>query len=109
MRYLLADPELTTRSGGEEFARVVAASAPGEDVVVRLRASLATTFPLAQTRPRYTVRHLLKVAVPATEHSYRRSVYAHRPGGAPAAALRPDDANPPRLRPGRLARGVPPR
>jgi hypothetical protein len=83
MRYLLADPELTTRSGGEEFARVVAAGPPGEDVAVTLHASLATTFPLAETRPRYTVRHLLKVAVPPDDPaSYVRE--------APGGGHRPD-------------------
>jgi hypothetical protein len=64
MRYLLADPGLTVRTAGEELTRAVAGAPPGQDVVVRLRASLPTTFPLAQTRPRYTVRDLLKVADP---------------------------------------------
>ena len=86
MRYLLADPELSTRTGGEEFARVVAGSPPGADVVVPLRASLATTFPLAQTRPRYTVRHLLKVAVPTSDPAWYVS---EAPDGdqSPAAGL----------------------
>ena len=84
MRYLLADPELSTRTGGEEFARVVAASAPGEDVVVPLRASLPTTVPLAQTRPRYTIRHLLKVAVPASDPA--RYVSEAPTGDQPPAA-----------------------
>jgi hypothetical protein len=61
LRYLLADPALTTRTAGEEFARVVA-GAPGTDVTVGLAVSLPTTFPLAAHRPRYTVRHLLKTA-----------------------------------------------
>jgi hypothetical protein len=62
MRYLLADPALTSRTPGEEFARHVTA-AGGADVDVRLAVSLPTLFPLAAHRPRYTVRHLLKTAV----------------------------------------------
>lgn len=61
MSYLLADPALTHRSAGEEFARVVAGSG-GADAHVALAVSLPTTFPLAAHRPRYTVRHLLKTA-----------------------------------------------
>jgi hypothetical protein len=78
MDYLLADPGLSARSGGEEFARVAATSAPGEEVVVRLRASLPALFPLAQARPRYTVRHLLKVAVPTADPAWYVS---EAPGG----------------------------
>jgi hypothetical protein len=59
--YLLGDAALRERTPGEEFA-VAAAAAPGEDVTVALRAALPATFPLAATRPRYTVRHLLKTA-----------------------------------------------
>ncbi|MFR9778715.1 family 3 encapsulin nanocompartment shell protein [Micromonospora sp. MS34] len=66
MRYLLSDPALTTRSPGEEFARVVAGSR-GADVRVDLAVSLPTTFPLAAHRPRYTVRHLLKTATVTEE------------------------------------------
>jgi hypothetical protein len=61
MRYLLADPGLTSRTPGEEFARAVATD-HGPEVTVRLAVSLPTTFPLAAHRPRYTVRHLLKTA-----------------------------------------------
>ena len=87
MRYLLSDPELSVRTGGEELAQVVAASPPGEDVEVRLRASLPTTFPLAETRPRYTVRHLLKTAVPADP-----AWYVREPPAGPAPG--PLDAGP---------------
>lgn len=62
MRLLWDDPALTSRSAGEELAHAVAGS-PKSDVTVRLRVSLPSTFPLAKTRPRYTVRHLLKTAV----------------------------------------------
>lgn len=58
---LLADPALTSRTAGQEFGYAVAAS-PHGDVEVPLRVSLPATFPLAKTRPRYTVRHLVKVA-----------------------------------------------
>lgn len=47
-----------TRSPGEAFA--AALSEPGADAELRLRTALPATFPLAATRPRYTVRHLLK-------------------------------------------------
>ncbi|MEV0729887.1 family 3 encapsulin nanocompartment shell protein [Polymorphospora sp. NPDC050346] len=66
MRYLLADPNLTHRGPGEEFARAVAADRGGP-VTVRLAVSLPTTFPLAAHRPRYTVRHLLKTATVVDE------------------------------------------
>jgi hypothetical protein len=59
--YLLRDAALRERTPGEEFA-VAAVSAPRDDVEVRLRTALPATFPLAATRPRYTVRHLLKTA-----------------------------------------------
>ena len=61
MRYLLADPALTRRTPGEEFARCVLGHA-GEAVSVEVGGSLPATFPLAEHRPRYTVRHLLKTA-----------------------------------------------
>ncbi|HEX4725237.1 MAG TPA: family 3 encapsulin nanocompartment shell protein [Pseudonocardiaceae bacterium] len=51
----------TDRSPGATFAAALDASdASGADVAVRLRTALPATFPLAATRPRYTVRHLLK-------------------------------------------------
>ncbi|MFY1690301.1 family 3 encapsulin nanocompartment shell protein [Plantactinospora sp. WMMB782] len=61
-RQTLADPSLTRRSPGEEFAWAVAQEKDGADVVVPIRAHLTASFPLFATRPRYTVRHLLKVA-----------------------------------------------
>jgi hypothetical protein len=81
--YLLADPGLSRRTAGEEFVRVVMTSTD-DDVTVRLAVSLPTTFPLAQHRPRYTVRHLLKTAtVPDGPVSY---VSEARPLDAPDSA-----------------------
>ncbi|HEX4701391.1 MAG TPA: hypothetical protein VH352_04615, partial [Pseudonocardiaceae bacterium] len=48
---------LVDESPGQAFAAEVRA---GDDVEVPLRTALPATFPLAATRPRYTVRHLLK-------------------------------------------------
>ena len=59
--YLLGDASLRERTPGQEFA-TVALSSPREDAEVALRVALPATFPLAATRPRYTVRHLLKTA-----------------------------------------------
>jgi len=67
MRYLLADPTLSTRTPGEEFARVACSGRDGKDVEVALGVVLTTTFPLAEHRPRYTVRHLLKAAIVVDE------------------------------------------
>jgi hypothetical protein len=61
-RQTLADPSLTRRSPGEEFSWAVAQAKDGANVVVPIRAHLTASFPLFATRPRYTVRHLLKVA-----------------------------------------------
>jgi hypothetical protein len=58
---LLDDPELVRRSPGEEFAVAYARSGP--DASIELRASISDLFPLAKRRPRFTVRHLLRVAV----------------------------------------------
>lgn len=66
---LLAAPVL--RSPGEDFA-AAAVAAPGEDVAVSLRTALPATFPLAATRPRYTVRHLLKTREVAGPTEYLR-------------------------------------
>ena len=57
---LLDDPELTRRRPGEEFARAYARE--GAAAAVRLRCSLSDLFPLAERRPRYTLRHLLRSA-----------------------------------------------
>ncbi|HEX6501496.1 MAG TPA: family 3 encapsulin nanocompartment shell protein [Micromonosporaceae bacterium] len=83
MRYLLADPALTSRTPGEEFARQVATN-PGPQVVARLAVCLPTTFPLAEHRPRYTVRHLLKTATVGDEPV--RYVTEPRPAGTPQTA-----------------------
>jgi hypothetical protein len=61
-RQTFADPALTRRSPGEEFSWAVAQERDGGDVVVPIRAHLCSAFPLFATRPRYTVRHLLKIA-----------------------------------------------
>ena len=61
-RQTLADPSLTRRSPGEEFSWAVAQAKDAVNVVVPIRAHLTASFPLFATRPRYTVRHLLKVA-----------------------------------------------
>ncbi len=67
MGFLLADPTLTKRSPGEEFARVACAGRDARDVHVQFAVALTTTFPLAENRPRYTVRHLLKAATVVDE------------------------------------------
>ena len=61
-RQTLADPSLSRRSPGEEFSWAVAQARDAVNVVVPIRAHLTASFPLFATRPRYTVRHLLKVA-----------------------------------------------
>ena len=86
VRVPLADPGLTRRTPGEEFALAVAGAggAAADGVEVPLRVSLPATFPLAATRPRYTVRHLLKTAsVVGGPVPYVREP---RPSGGPAAA-----------------------
>lgn len=80
MRFLLADPTLSSRSPGEEFARVAGASRDSDDVEVRFAVVLSTTFPLAEHRPRYTVRHLLKSATVVDEPA--RFVSEARPEGS---------------------------
>jgi hypothetical protein len=57
----LDDPALASRSPGEEFALAYARRA--DNATVTLRAAISDLFPLAQRRPRYTVRHLLRGAV----------------------------------------------
>ncbi len=90
-RQTLADPTLTRRSPGEEFAWAVAKERDGADVVVPIHAHLTASFPLFATRPRYTVRHLLKVAsvsertlafvreAPKTEYGAAGTTYATTP------------------------------
>ncbi|QWF85332.1 family 3 encapsulin nanocompartment shell protein [Amycolatopsis sp. CA-230715] len=46
---------------GEDFARAVAARTDEDEIVVPFHAYLPASFPLLKTRPRYMVRHLLKV------------------------------------------------
>ena len=68
MAYVLDDPGLAHRSAGEEFVFAVARrSAAADDVEVELGVVLTTVFPLAATRPRYTVRHLCRsITAPAS-------------------------------------------
>jgi hypothetical protein len=60
-RQMLSDPALFQRSPGEELAWA-ASNARDHDVSVPIRAHLTSAFPLFATRPRYTVRHLMKMA-----------------------------------------------
>lgn len=62
VRVTLADPSVRDHSPGEEFARAVTRKSADQDVVVPFRAHLPAVFPLFATRPRYTVRHLMKTA-----------------------------------------------
>lgn len=80
VRVPLADPALTRRTPGEELALAVASGR----TEVPLRVSLPATFPLAATRPRYTVRHLLKVA--SVGAGPVRYVREPRPAGGPVAS-----------------------
>jgi hypothetical protein len=57
----LDDPQLATRSPGEEFA--LAHGRMADKATVTLRAAISNRFPLALRRPRYTLRHLLREAV----------------------------------------------
>ncbi|GAA3520828.1 hypothetical protein GCM10022220_72150 [Actinocatenispora rupis] len=66
MRYLVDDPELTSRTPGEELA-VAACRSPGGTASVVVRGAIARHFPLAATRPRPPVRDLLKAATIADE------------------------------------------
>jgi hypothetical protein len=59
---VIADPALASRSPGEEFAWSVMQDRDDADLTVPIRAHLTGAFPLFASRPRYTVRHLLKVA-----------------------------------------------
>lgn len=61
-RQLLADPAITQSTPGEEFAQAAALSSAQRDIVVPFRAYLPAAFPLFAHRPRFTVRHLLKMA-----------------------------------------------
>jgi hypothetical protein len=47
---------------GEAFAGAVAAAGAGTDVALALARHLPAAFPLFASRPRYTVRHLMKTA-----------------------------------------------
>lgn len=94
----LADPGLARRTPGEELALAVAAGR----TEVPLRVSLPATFPLAKTRPRYTVRHLLKTAsVTGGPVPYVREPRAARGpaaagtsyGSTPEAGFRPELAS----------------
>ncbi|MEU8523076.1 family 3 encapsulin nanocompartment shell protein [Streptomyces sp. NBC_01216] len=82
VRIQLADPDLATRSPGEEFAWSVGTAGPGQDHVVPFRAHLPAVFPLFATRPRYAVRHLLKTASVADAPV----TFVHEPPAARLAA-----------------------
>ncbi len=98
LRYLVDDPDLTTRTPGEELA--VAACRPGSsDPSVVIHSALTTHFPLAATRPRPPVRDLLKVATIRDETvTFVREQRAARHGttsdtsytATPEAHLRPE-------------------
>jgi hypothetical protein len=75
VRLTLADPALTRRSPGEEFAWAVAGARDGADVEVPFQIPLPAAFPLFATRPRYAVRHLLKTAT-VPDHAV---AYVHEP------------------------------
>ncbi|MER8231391.1 family 3 encapsulin nanocompartment shell protein [Streptomyces sp. NPDC094049] len=77
-----ADPALTTRSPGEEFAWSVRAAAADQDHTVPFQAHLPAVFPLFATRPRYAVRHLLKTASVADAPV----TFVHEPPAAKLAA-----------------------
>lgn len=66
MRYLVDDPDLTSRTPGEELA-VAACRSPGDTATAVVRGAIARHFPLAATRPRPPVRDLLKSATIADE------------------------------------------
>jgi hypothetical protein len=71
---LLADPAMTESSPGEEFAQAAKLSSGGA-VTVPFRGYLPAAFPLFAKRPRYTVRHLLKMATVRDE----KQPYVHEP------------------------------
>ncbi|MEU5882067.1 hypothetical protein [Spirillospora sp. NPDC047279] len=79
VRQLLADPAMTEHSPGEEFAHVASLhDDKHDDVTVSYRAYLPAAFPLFANRPRYTVRHLLKVATVRDEETpYFQEVAPH--------------------------------
>lgn len=96
MAFVLSDPGLAHRSAGEEFVRVVGSAT--HDVDVPVGVVLTTVFPLAATRPRYTVRHLLRSVTSVTEPvaSVREArtadgpdVSADRYDATPEAGFRP--------------------
>ncbi|BCJ38700.1 hypothetical protein Athai_62030 [Actinocatenispora thailandica] len=66
MRYLVDDPELTSRTPGEELAVAAGRSTDGAATAV-VRDAITRHFPLAATRPRPPVRDLLKSAIIADE------------------------------------------
>jgi hypothetical protein len=68
-------PAVARRSPGEEFAWAVAGAQGGADVEVPFQVPLPAAFPLFATRPRYAVRHLLKVAT-VPDHAV---AYVHEP------------------------------
>lgn len=83
---LLDDPELTRRSPGEEFA--LAYTRMGQEATVELRAAITDLFPPSRRRPRYTVRHLLRKAVTASDQvTFARETATTTPDGPGAIGV----------------------
>lgn len=57
------DPAGNSLTPGEDFARTVAADTDTDEIGVDYQAYLPDSFPLLRTRPRYMVRHLLKMGL----------------------------------------------
>jgi hypothetical protein len=62
-----AGPEVTEGTPGEVFAAAVRNADPGGDLAVSYALHLPAAFPLFASRPRYTVRHLMKTVEAVTE------------------------------------------
>jgi hypothetical protein len=71
---------------GEDFARAVAARADEDEVVVPFHAYLPASFPLLRTRPRYMVRHLLKVGRVRDGHGTYLEEFTHTDRGPSGTA-----------------------
>jgi hypothetical protein len=57
------DPAASSLTPGEDFARTVAADTDADETTVDYHTYLPDSFPLLRTRPRYMVRHLLKMGL----------------------------------------------
>jgi hypothetical protein len=100
------EPGTGTAEGtpGEQFALAVSGMHEREDVVVPFGIHLPAAFPLFASRPRYTVRHLLKTASVADEPAWHvREPAIGRLGAAGTSyADSPEAAFAPRLAQARL-------